>query len=97
MHYHQLIKLELKHSFAAELDVGQFSDQVRMRLASQLITGISRVLQELLKYFNGTIIWTAFVPSFPVEPVIFYLYLNEVLLPGKLSGAPALFKATSFL
>ena len=97
MHYHQLIKLELKHSFAAELDVRQFSDQVRMRLASQLITGISRVLQELLKYFNGTIIWTAFVPSFPVEPVIFHLYLNEVLLPGKLSGAPALFKASSFL
>ena len=36
--------------------------------------------QKLLKHFNGTIIWTSFVPSFsPVWPVIYCLYLNEAL------------------
>ena len=49
----------------------QFAGQVRMRLISQLINGTSSVLQELLKYFNGIITGTAFVPSSPVEPVIF--------------------------
>ena len=53
-----------------------------MRFISQLINDVSRVLQELLKYFNGTTILMAFVSSFPVEPVIFCLYLNEALLPG---------------
>ena len=57
--------------FSAALDITQFAGQVRMRLISQLINGISRVLQKLLKYFNGTIISTFFVSSFPVEPVIF--------------------------
>ena len=46
--------------------VKQFVDQVRIKLISQLINGISRVLQKLLRYFNGTIISTSFVPSFPV-------------------------------
>ena len=66
-----------------------------MRLTSQLINDISRVLQKLLKYFKGTIILAAFVPLFPVEPVIFCSYLNESLLPGKLSRALALVKAGS--
>ena len=48
-------------------------------LISQLINGISRVLQKLIKCFNVTIIWTSFVPLFPVGPVIFCLYLNEAL------------------
>ena len=49
-----------------------------MRLISQLINGISRVLQKLLKYFNGTIISTSFVlPSGGVFPVIFILDLND--------------------
>ena len=30
----------------------QFAEQVRIRLISQLIKGISRVLQKLPKYFN---------------------------------------------
>ena len=48
-----------------------------MRLDSQLINGISRVLQNLLKYFNGTIISTSFVlPLAGVFPVIFILDLN---------------------
>ena len=67
------------------LDITQFADQVRMRLISQLSNGISRALQNLLKYFNGTSIWTASVPSSPAEPAIFCSYLNETLLPGKLA------------
>ena len=50
-----------------------------MRLISQLIKGISRVLQKLLKYFNGTIISTSFVlPSAGVFPIIFILDLNDL-------------------
>ena len=49
-----------------------------MRLTSQLINDISRVVQKLLKYFNGTIISTSFVlPSVEVFPVIFILDLND--------------------
>ena len=49
-----------------------------MRLTSQLINGISRVLQKLLKYFNGTIISTSFLlPAAGVFPVIFILDLND--------------------
>ena len=75
----------------------QFAEQVRMILISQLINGISRFLQKLLKYFNGAIILTFFVPLFPVEPVIFCLNLNETLFPGKLARATASFKAGSSL
>ena len=55
----------------------QFDDHVKIRLPSQLIKGISKVLQKLLQYFNGTIISTSFVPPFPVSSVIFALNLNE--------------------
>ena len=54
-----------------------------MRLVLQLINGIVRVLQKLLKYLNGTIISTYFEPLFPVKSVNFCLSLNEALLPGK--------------
>ena len=74
--------------FAAALDITQFPDLVRMRLISQLINSISRVLQKLLKYFNGKIISIFFVLSFLVESVIFCLNSNEALLPGKLATAP---------
>ena len=57
-----------------------FLDQVRKRLSSQLIKGISRVLQKVLTYFNGSIISTFFAPLASVSPVIFYLYLNDLLL-----------------
>ena len=36
------------------------------KLTSQLIKGISKVLQNLLKYFSGIIISTSSVPLFPV-------------------------------
>ena len=52
-----------------------------MRLISQLIKGISRVLQKLLKYFNDTAILTFFVfPSAVVFPVILILELNDLEL-----------------
>ena len=44
------------------LEMTKFADQVRIRLILQLIKGISRVLQKLLKYFNGTVI-SAFLIS----------------------------------
>ena len=48
-----------------------------MRLVSQLINSISRVLQKLLKYCNGTAVSTSFVlPSAWVFPFIFILDLN---------------------
>ena len=55
-----------------------------MRLISQVINGISRVLQKLLKYLNGTIILTFFMPSVLVVPINFCLSLNKTLLPEKL-------------
>ena len=57
--------------------IKQFMDQVRMRLISQLINGISRVLQKLLKYFND--ILTSFVSSFSILLAIFVLNLNKAL------------------
>ena len=42
-------------------EITHFLYQVKTRLISQLINGISRVLQKLLKYFNGTAISTSFV------------------------------------
>ena len=74
----------------------QFADQVKMRLTSQLIKGISRVLQKLLKYFNGTIISTLSIsPSSSVWPVIFALELNEsvALASLKLTMLPILITA----
>ena len=47
-------------------------------LTSQLINSLSKVLQKLLKYFNGEIILTSFVlPPTEVFPVIFTLDLNN--------------------
>ena len=62
------------------LDNTHLLDQVKMRLISQLIKDISRILQKLLKYFNGTIISTFSVLQSAVLPVIFCLNLNEWLL-----------------
>ena len=82
-----MIKLQLEQSFVSfisnfpspvELVITQSLDQVKIRLTSQLIKRISRVLQKLLKYFHGTIISTSFVfPSAGVYPVIFILDLND--------------------
>ena len=77
-----LINLQLEQSFVSVIlnlvsavaeEITQDSDHVKIRLTSQLINGISRVLQKLLKYFNGTIISASFVlPLLGVFPVILF-------------------------
>ena len=45
----------------------QFLDQVKINSLSQLINGISKVLQTLLKCFSGTAISVSFLPTlFPL-------------------------------
>ena len=73
-------------------EIIQFSDQIKNKLISQLIKGISKVLQKLLRYFSGTIISSFFVPLFSVRPVIYSFILNE--LPKYLHWATIL---TSFV
>ena len=48
-------------NLVAPVESNALSDQFKMRLISQLINGISRVLRKLLKYFYGTAISTSFV------------------------------------
>ena len=56
----------------------QADDHVKMRLTSQLINGVSRFLQKLLKCFNGTINSASFVwPWSGVYQVIFTLDLYD--------------------
>ena len=51
--------------------IRQSSDEVKMRLISQLVNGISKVPQKLPKDFNGTTISTSFVsPAAEVFHVI---------------------------
>ena len=57
----------------------QFVDQVKIRLISKVIKGISEILQKLLRFINDTIIWTFFLPLLFVSPVIFSLKLNKLL------------------
>ena len=57
----------------------QFSDQVKINSTSQLIRGIFKLIQKLLKCFNG-ITTFAFVNeslSSGVFPVILVLYLKD--------------------
>ena len=81
------MKLQQEHNFVSVIAnlpslvelITQALDHVKIRLTSQLINGISNVLQELLKYFSGTTISTSFVfPLFGVFPVIFTLDLNDL-------------------
>ena len=44
-------------------EITQFFDQVKIKLISQLIKVISRVLQKLFKYFNGTAIFAFIIPA----------------------------------
>ena len=56
----------------------QFSIQFNESSTLQLINGISNDLQKLLKYFNGTAIFTPFfIPFALVLPIRLALYLNE--------------------
>ena len=80
-----MIKLQVEHKVLhvlqvthVELVITQVDNYVKMTLTSQLMNGISRVLQKLLKYFNGTIVSTSFVlPSAGAFPVTFNLNLND--------------------
>ena len=61
-----------------ELVIAQVDGHFKITLISQVIKVISRVLQKLLKYFDGTAILTSFVlPSAGILPVIFILGLNN--------------------
>ena len=74
--------------------ITQLPDQFRSRVILQLIKRISRVLQKLLTYFNGTIISTFFVSLSPVWPVS----LNEsVTLASVKSVTSPLSTGSSFL
>ena len=57
--------------FPVAEEIAQSSDLVKSRLILQLINGISKVLQKLLKYFNGTVFSTFYVlPTSGFFPVI---------------------------
>ena len=56
----------------------QSTDQVTISLFSQLLKGISRVLQKLLKYFNGTAICAFIIPSSLVLAKSLDLNLKEL-------------------
>ena len=76
---YKFVSVILNFPLPVELVKAQLGDHVKIKLTSQLIYGISRVLQKLLKYFNGTIISTSFsLPSSGVFPVIFILDLNDL-------------------
>ena len=51
----------------------RFADQVKIRLTSKLIKGISRVIQKLLTYFNGTATFASIIP------VVLLLFMNLAL------------------
>ena len=60
-------------------EITQSSDQVTIILISQLINGISRVLQKLLKYFNGTAISTPLLPGAGVFIYLTIIYFTYVV------------------
>ena len=65
----------------------KFSDHVKVKDASQLIKGMSKVLQTLLKYFDGitisrfllVFVFPCWVPlfAFDVFPVMLLLHLKD--------------------
>ena len=81
------------------LDNTHLSDQVKMRLISNLMKGISRLYQKLIKYFNRTNILRFFLQFSPVTPVMFCSNLNEALWSAgwKLPIVPASVKTGSSL
>ena len=73
--------------------ITQSLDQVKISSISQLIKGISRVLQKLLKYFSGAIISTSslleilpLLLSAAVWPVILALKWNESVALAQLKS-----------
>ena len=69
-----------------ELVITEVDDHVNIKIISQLIKGISRAFQKLVKYLIGAIISISFsLPSIEVLPVIFILDLNDLELATSLS------------
>ena len=63
----------------------QFGEQVRIRVISQFIKGISGVLQNFPRCFSGTTISTSTLQSWPLLLVKLDLNLNDsecVMLPS---------------
>ena len=60
-------KVIVKAVTQSTTQITPFSDQVRMRLILQLIKGVSRVIQNLLKYLNGTAIF-----AFIISPLLVF-------------------------
>ena len=52
--------------------------EIKIRLIWELINGISRVLQKILQFFNGTDFLTSFtLPAIWVFPVFIILDMND--------------------
>ena len=65
----------------------QLADHVNIKSISQLLKGISRVLQKLVRYFGGKGISTSLVLlSEEVLPVIFTLKVNDYEVITELRG-----------
>ena len=60
----RFVSLVVKAVTLLPSQITQFGNQVRVRLISQLIKGISRFLQTLFRYFNVTAIFVFIVPSY---------------------------------
>ena len=72
------ISVILNLALPVELVIKQVDYPAKKILTSQLVNRISRVLQKLLKYCNGTIILTSYVlPPAGVFTVIFTLDLKD--------------------
>ena len=68
------VAVVISPSLLALLVITQFSCQDKVKDTSQLISGISRFLQKLLKYFNGIAISASFSVLLPSNsPVILVL------------------------
>ena len=72
----ELIELSKVVALSAS-QITEFADQVKRRFISQLISGISRVFQKLLEYFNGTAISTFAILTSLVLLVNLDLNLND--------------------
>ena len=58
------------------MQIRYFADYAKIRIVSQLISAISKILQELLKYFNSAIIFMFIVSALPALFAKLELNLN---------------------
>ena len=58
-------------------EITRFPDQVRMKLISQLIKSISRLLYKLHKYINGTAIFVSITFDFNLNDSEFVILLSD--------------------